>query len=119
MGTFRGGWIATAVAIVVVLPSGIPVVRHHAPMLLAWHPMWNGSQYLILVYLACVPDHHQGGEIICIFLGLLVRNCAKMSARLSFSPTHCRAVAENAIKALVFMYHEAVSIFLGSKISQI
>ena len=35
--------------------------------------------------------------------------------RLSFSPKYCRTVAENAIKPLVFMYHEAISIFLGSK----
>ena len=39
----------------------------------------------------------------------------KVSARLSFSPKHCGTVAENAIKPLVFMYHEARSIFLGSK----
>ena len=42
-----------------------------------------------------------------------------MSARLSFSPRCCRAVAENAInhakKRLVFIYHEATSILLGSK----
>ena len=39
----------------------------------------------------------------------------KVSARLSFSPKYCRAVAETAIKPSVFMYHEAMSIFLGSK----
>ena len=38
-----------------------------------------------------------------------------MSAKLSFSPKYCRTVAENAIKPLVFMYHEAMSIFLGYK----
>ena len=38
-----------------------------------------------------------------------------MSARLSFSPKHCRAVAENSIKPLVFMCHEGMSIFLGFK----
>ena len=38
-----------------------------------------------------------------------------MSARLSFSAKYCGAVAENAIKPLIFMYHEAMSIFLGSK----
>ena len=26
-------WMAAAVAVVVVLPSGVPVVRHHAPLL--------------------------------------------------------------------------------------
>ena len=30
----------------------------------------------------------------------------KMSAGLSFSPKYWRAVAENAIKPLVFMYYE-------------
>ena len=44
-----------------------------------------------------------------------MRNFDKVSARLSFSPEHCRAVAENAIKPLIFMYHEAMSIFLGSR----
>ena len=44
-----------------------------------------------------------------------MRKFDKMSARLSFSPNYCRAVAENAIKSLVLMYHEAMSIFLGSK----
>ena len=43
-----------------------------------------------------------------------MRKLDKMSARPSFSPKHCRAVAENAIKPLIFMYHEAMSIFLGS-----
>ena len=37
-----------------------------------------------------------------------------VSARLSFSPKYRRAVAENAIKPLIFMYNEAMSIFLGS-----
>ena len=32
-----------------------------------------------------------------------------------FSPKYCRAVAENSIKHFIFMYHEAMSIFLGSK----
>ena len=36
----------------------------------------------------------------------------KVSARLSFAPKYCRAVAENAIKPLVFLYS---TIFLGSK----
>ena len=35
----------------------------------------------------------------------------KASAMLSFSPNYCRAVVENAIRLLVFMYHEAMSIF--------
>ena len=34
--------------------------------------------------------------------------------KVSFSPKYGRAVAENAIKPLIFMYHEAVSIFFGS-----
>ena len=38
-----------------------------------------------------------------------------VSPRLSFSPKYCRAVTENAIKPLVIMYLEAMSIFLGSK----
>ena len=37
----------------------------------------------------------------------------KVSATLSFSPNYCRAVAENSIKPLFFMYHEAMSTFLG------
>ena len=49
------------------------------------------------------------------FLGLLIRKFDKVSARLSFSPRSCRAVAEDAIKPLVFIYHEAMSTFLGSK----
>ena len=48
-------------------------------------------------------------------LGLMMRKFDKVSARLSFAPRCCRAVAENAIKPLVFMYHEAMSRFLGSK----
>ena len=43
-----------------------------------------------------------------------MRKLEEVSARLSFSPKYRRAVAENAIKPLIFMYHEAVSIFLGS-----
>ena len=46
-----------------------------------------------------------------------MRKFDKMSAKLSFSPKYCRAVAGNAIKSLVFMSHEAMSIFLESKIS--
>ena len=52
--------------------------------------------------------------IIGIFLGLLMRKFDKVSARVSFSPKHCRAVAENAIKPLIFMYLEGISIFLRS-----
>ena len=44
-----------------------------------------------------------------------MRKFDKVSARLSFSQKYCSAVAENAIKPLVFMYREAMSIFLGSK----
>ena len=44
-----------------------------------------------------------------------MRKFDKVSARLSFSPKYRRAVAENAIKPLIFMYLEAMSIFLGSK----
>ena len=43
-----------------------------------------------------------------------MRKFDKVSARLSFSPKYRRAVAENAIKPLIFMYNEAMSIFLGS-----
>ena len=45
----------------------------------------------------------------------LLRKYDKMSARLSFSPKYCRAVAENSIKPLLFMYHEDMSIFYESK----
>ena len=44
-----------------------------------------------------------------------MRKLDKVSARLSFSPKYGKAVAENAIKSLVLMYHEAICIFLGSK----
>ena len=44
-----------------------------------------------------------------------MRKFDKMSARLCFSSNYCRALAENAIKRLVFMHHEAMSIFLGSE----
>ena len=43
-----------------------------------------------------------------------MRKFDKVSASLSFSPKYCRGVAENAMKPLIFMYHEANSIFLGS-----
>ena len=55
-----------------------------------------------------------------MFLGLLMRKFGKVSVRLSFSTTRmlegsCRKTAENAVKSSVFMYQEAMSIFLGSK----
>ena len=53
-------------------------------------------------------------SIIGIFLGLLMRKFDKVSARLSLSPKYGRAVAENAIKHFIFVYNEAMSIFLGS-----
>ena len=34
-----------------------------------------------------------------------MRQFDKVNARLSFSPKDCRAVAESAIKPLVFMYY--------------
>ena len=42
-----------------------------------------------------------------------MRKFDKVSARLSFSQIYRKAVAENAIKPLIFMYLEAMSIFLG------
>ena len=39
-----------------------------------------------------------------------MRKFDKMSARLSFSPKYYKAVAENAMKPLIFMYHKAMSI---------
>ena len=46
-------------------------------------------------------------------LGVTDEKFDRLSARLSFSLKYCRAVAENYIKSLVFMYHEAMSIFWG------
>ena len=46
-----------------------------------------------------------------------MRKYDKVSARLSFSLKHYRTVDENAIKPVGFMRHEAMSIFLGSKMS--
>ena len=43
-----------------------------------------------------------------------MRKFDQVSARLRFSPKYLRAVAENAIKPLIFMYLEAMSILLGS-----
>ena len=44
-----------------------------------------------------------------------MRKFDKVSARPCFSSKYCRVRAENVIKPLVFMYHEAMSIFLGFK----
>ena len=44
-----------------------------------------------------------------------MRKFDKVSNSLSVSLKYCRAFAENAIEPLVFMYHEAMSIILGSK----
>ena len=50
-----------------------------------------------------------------------MRKFDKVSARLSFSLKSYRVVPENAIiqlgGSLAFMYHEAMSISLGSKMS--
>ena len=49
-----------------------------------------------------------------------MRKFDKVSARMSFSSKYCREVAENAMKPLIFMYHEAMSIeyiFWGLKVS--
>ena len=32
-GDYEGGWMAAAAAVVVGLPSGVPIVRHYAPVL--------------------------------------------------------------------------------------
>ena len=48
-------------------------------------------------------------------LGLLMRKFVKMSAKLSYSQKYRTAVAQNAINSVVFMYHKAMNIFLGSK----
>ena len=32
-GDYGGAWMAAAAAVVVSLRSGVPIVRHHAPML--------------------------------------------------------------------------------------
>ena len=44
-----------------------------------------------------------------------MRKFYKVNARLNFSPKYYRAVAEKATEPLLFMYHEAMSIFLGSQ----
>ena len=53
--------------------------------------------------------------MIGIILGFMMRKFDKVSARLTFSPKYSRAVAENAIQPLVFMYQEPMSKLLGSK----
>ena len=44
-----------------------------------------------------------------------MREVNKMNARLSFSPKYCKPVAENAIKPLLLMCNEAMSISSCSK----
>ena len=44
-----------------------------------------------------------------------MRKHDKVSARLSSLPKYSRTVAEKARKPLVFMYHQAMSIFLVPK----
>ena len=53
--------------------------------------------------------------IVSIFLELLMRMFHEVSARLSCSSKYCSAVAEKAIKPLVFKYKEAMIILFGSK----
>ena len=48
-----------------------------------------------------------------------MRKFDKVSAKLSFSAKYCSGVTENAIKPLVFKYHEAMSMFLGSHVLNI
>ena len=48
-------------------------------------------------------------------VALLMSKFDKVSARLSSSQKYRSTVAERAIKLLIFKYHEAISIFLGSK----
>ena len=38
--------MAAAVAVVIVHPSGAPIVWLHTSLLLSLHPMWNRSQYM-------------------------------------------------------------------------
>ena len=78
----------------------------------------DGGQKFFGFVKRCLVKRCLGYAIWCIigiFLGLLMRKFDKMSAWLTFSPKYCRILAENAIKPLIFMYHEAMSIFLGSK----
>ena len=44
-----------------------------------------------------------------------MRKCEKVSAGLTSSAKVCGVVAEKVIKSRVFIYHEAMSIFLGSQ----
>ena len=39
----------------------------------------------------------------------------KVSARLNFSTICFSAVVKRAMKLVIFMYHDAISMFLGSK----
>ena len=48
--------MAASVAVVVVLPSRAPIVRHHASML-ARHPLWNRSQYMSVFHLSVCNFH--------------------------------------------------------------
>ena len=63
MGTLEGGGWAAAVAVVVVPPSGVPVVRHHAPML-ARHPMWSRSQYVSVFNLSLLDFY----PLVCLYV---------------------------------------------------
>ena len=74
----------------------------------------GGGQTFFGFVKRCLTFGYAIWSINGIFLGLLMRKFDKMSARPSFSPKYCRAVAKNAIKPLIFMYHKAMSIFLGS-----
>ena len=79
-GDSGGGGIllAAPVVVVLVLPSRVPVVRHHAPMLVS-HAMWNRFQYvsapnlsLLDVYLfACLYVH--GHWVVIFFCSLWSR----------------------------------------------
>ena len=44
-----------------------------------------------------------------------MRKFDRLSAYAEFPPKYCSAVAEKGMKLLVFMYLEAMSIFLRSK----
>ena len=49
-----------------------------------------------------------------MFLGLLMREIDKVSARLNFSPKYYSVVTEKATERLLFMYREAMNMFLWS-----
>ena len=44
-----------------------------------------------------------------------MRKFGEFGAKVEFSTKYCIAVAEKAMKSLVFMHHEVMSTFLGSK----